>query len=433
MAYYLSYILNSDNQWGGPSNKIPKGLYHASLALTEHKPPEAPNIIARMGLYGSSQIELEDYLQPTPQRTFFHKTYPISEEQMLIFLNKLNQDRRIGLKNYQKGDSLIPEKLASDYEKVRYRLQPFINVQGQKVHSFEEYALKSVPRGPEYDFYRFNCKTYALSVMKAMGIVDKKLNNWLIDDPGVGDLKPFEFEPHPDPNLAANHILIWKSPLMVSKAINLKQHPHLSATELKDLHLSLTINDFNGFLKNSIALLATLNPKKVAGIPDLVATFKKIEDKIEHLRAQYINYEKYLNRLSHDRLEAEIMNGLKEDQQQAFKVYLKENEGRNLRKVCMEFFDHLKHKTVEECYQSWLQESKLALKHFEQMSSNQPSLRYQISHAIKSALNYLGLNFKISSIYKAKNLLYDYKRLSVNAEGLVSKPKVNPKSRSKFR
>src|SRR5882724_214453 len=86
MAYFLSYLVT---QTRGDSTG------HAFLALTEHTPPDLPRLICRVGLFASGQVKLEDFIRPKKGRTFFHKTYPITEEEMLKFLKKVNEDRSI--------------------------------------------------------------------------------------------------------------------------------------------------------------------------------------------------------------------------------------------------------------------------------------------------------------------------------------------------
>jgi hypothetical protein len=175
MPFYLSYIVFKE---------AGQRLGHASLAITEYDAKDLssiPRMIFRVGLSRPSQVQLEDFITAKKGREFFHKTYPITEEELSKILITLNKDRN------------IPTK-----QDAKLRVESKKRVESEKP--------SSIPKGPEHNWITFNCKTYALSVMERAGIRDSSIENFGVDIPiASGQMHPLEFKV--DDNISP--VLLW--------------------------------------------------------------------------------------------------------------------------------------------------------------------------------------------------------------------------------
>ncbi|WP_412754579.1 hypothetical protein [Legionella donaldsonii] len=151
MSYYLSYIEIEG---------------HAALMLSEQaKPSEPARIVCNVG-FGPARIteggnvaeELNaDVAIFSPKYKVVHRTYEISQAEMEKFFSIINREKRVNASTVQQGAQ-----------------------------------VKHIG-GPDYDYVRFNCKTFAMGVLKEMGITDaENLSNFLVQRPGTTDnlLKP---------------------------------------------------------------------------------------------------------------------------------------------------------------------------------------------------------------------------------------------------
>ncbi|KTD18858.1 Uncharacterised protein [Legionella lansingensis] len=144
MPYYLSYI-----QING----------HGGLMLAEQaKSSEAARIICNVGfnprygkMFGEGYLAEEltaDRAIFYPYAKVFHRTYEISKAEMEKFFSIINRERRINA-------ATLPSKQASSQAKH--------------------------VGGPDFNIFAFNCKTFAMSVFKEMGIIDAEhLSNFLV-------------------------------------------------------------------------------------------------------------------------------------------------------------------------------------------------------------------------------------------------------------
>jgi len=234
MPYFLSYVLNEK-----PDEKYFFG--HASVVLTEYTPPEKPRIICKVGLFESNQVELEDKMyQPEKGYVFSHKTYPITTEEMSKFLQKINADRRIGI--------------LSDPNRKRAAEMTLQYAGGE---------LKSTPGGPEFDYLRCNCKTYALSLLGATGIVDSSLSNWLIDMPKKsGALNPLTFE-------KTKEGWFWSSALVISKRLSSQKLSHTTQAEMDELNHVIRTNEYIHLFHDLSEMIGASSLNAVNGIAEL--------------------------------------------------------------------------------------------------------------------------------------------------------------------
>lgn len=174
MPYYLSYVVKKDwTPWG-----------HSTLMVTKHEPPNLPEVIRNFGF--TSDGFFEDDL--TEKRgVYLHKTYPITDVE------------------YQKFEAITK----SHKEGNQYQ---FSSAFGGK-YSIHKEKLK-------YNVFNFNCKTYALSVMRELGILDDTLvtGNLSVDVPRnramSATLSPLTMI------TKEGGYQYWKSPLVVSKRLN---------------------------------------------------------------------------------------------------------------------------------------------------------------------------------------------------------------------
>jgi|GEM_PF-3045248 len=154
--YYLSYIEIKD---------------HAALMLSQQDQPSGPaKIICELGFAYSPAVkdnEVHFYTRHKGHireeanasrvlyghQTIKHKTYEISEMEVKKFFNILNRDRNLNSSSVTLSDE--------DIELVG---------------------------GPDYQQLKFNCKSYAIGVLKEIGIQDAaNLKNYLVQLPGSKD------------------------------------------------------------------------------------------------------------------------------------------------------------------------------------------------------------------------------------------------------
>lgn len=148
--FQLTYLTFTDKQ---------KMLGHACVGITEVKDNGDRELIFRVGLFPTNQVELEDFIKPKPGRHFREESFDITEEQLSHVLHKINCDRRLEVD----ANNRRPRKAETKTE-VRKGLQ-------------------STPLGPEYSKMSFNCKDYALSVVKSAGIDTTHLQNFGVSVP----------------------------------------------------------------------------------------------------------------------------------------------------------------------------------------------------------------------------------------------------------
>ena len=273
MPYFLSYVVNKNV-------KDKYFLGHASLVLTEHTPPAKPRIICKVGLFESNQVELEDKMyRPEKGYTFQHKTYPITQEEMTKFLYKVNSDRRMGI--------------YTDPKRKRSSEMTIKRSSGE---------LESTPGGPEFDYWRLNCKTYALSVLREVGIVDSSLSNWLIDIPNrSGALHDLEFE-------TTQEGRFWISSLVVSKRVKSQTLEGSTPEEIEEMNVTIMTNEYLNAFKDLTRLVENPHLNAVKGIGHFRETIKNIHHDLASLepskellngiqvrtQAAIKNFEKYM-------------------------------------------------------------------------------------------------------------------------------------------
>lgn len=208
MPYYLSYIMFHDKVGIDDSffalKKGSSPLGHCSIAITEIKAGESPKILFRIGLFGSGQVLLEDFSIKKENRSFFHKTYPISQEELTSLLVRVNNDRR-----------------------------EIMNIKKDKVKHDVGKEGASTPGGPEFNWFSNNCKSYAQSLLREVGIDDPSIANILTDVVHVplfsGDLVPLEFQ-----NIEGSNVLEWVSPFVVTPRSNYDSFSEEEMTQLEE-------------------------------------------------------------------------------------------------------------------------------------------------------------------------------------------------------
>lgn len=310
MPYYLSYVVVSN----------PESVHtqHASLAITEHdeepskvnKKSKPPRVIARFGFFATNQVMLEDSMNLGPQDKAHHKTYPISKDEVSKILAKVNKDRQIEgeihkiqkeidsflekikakpedielLLDIQNGDKITKEgrQRIRQYRVLRYAEKQGITLTQKEVENFlsnyykkrnkgteivnQDKDLISIPGGPKYSLYRFNCKSYALSVMKEIGLVDNSLSNWGVDMPTwSGELKPLKLE----------NGKIWRTPLAVSKRLDKEAFSNADLGEIAKINVNIRVNDYRYFLEEIRPFLQDPALNAIPGIDTLRKNLSK--------------------------------------------------------------------------------------------------------------------------------------------------------------
>lgn len=141
--FQLTYLTFTDKQ---------KKLGHSSVGITEIKKDGSRELIFRVGLFSTNQIEIEDFIINKPGRNFEERSFDINLEQLTKVLKKINEDRNL--------DTPAKSNKPRNYE-IKTEIKS-----GQS----------SIPKGPEYSWYNYNCKDYALSLVRAAGIEDNSLD-----------------------------------------------------------------------------------------------------------------------------------------------------------------------------------------------------------------------------------------------------------------
>lgn len=148
--YQLTYLTFTDKE---------RWLGHACVGISKICDDGTRELIFRVGLFPTNQVQMEDFIKNKPGRNFKEKSFDIDEEQLLQVLKKINSDRQ----KESESSSLSPQKPESK----------------NQLYSGE----KSTPGGPDYHWRNHNCKDYALSLVKAAGIDEKQLKNTGISIP----------------------------------------------------------------------------------------------------------------------------------------------------------------------------------------------------------------------------------------------------------
>lgn len=160
-----------------------KQLGHACIGVSQIMPDGTRELVFRVGLFPSNQVELEDFIKPKPGRVFREKSFDITAEQLLRVLHAINSDRMLEETDGSK------EKTAENRSK----------------HDEQE----SIPSGPGYDKLNYNCKDYALSVMRRAGIRQHGLENIGISLPILsGNLKKVIITPKVDADGNKSDVLL---------------------------------------------------------------------------------------------------------------------------------------------------------------------------------------------------------------------------------
>lgn len=282
---------------------------HASLALTEQEDINTPpKIICRVGLFATNQVMLEPNLTLEKGDVATHKTYPISKQEMATFLSRVNRDRSItGLKSKMENqintflqkanlakDVIIEKLKAVDAQftkdtpkeaRIKARIASInellktkkINVKKEELSSFVSslYKMKylfsegvtsnkkqftSMPGGPTYNLLSLNCKTYALSVLREVGIMDNSLSNWGIDMPKwSGKLNPLDLE----------NGTVWKNPLIISKRLEKSVFLNSTPEEIEQINFNIRQNEYRNFLAEIKPILNEPAFDKLPGIKAL--------------------------------------------------------------------------------------------------------------------------------------------------------------------
>jgi hypothetical protein len=135
--------------------------------------------------------------------------------------------------------------------------------------------LKSTPGGPEFDYLRCNCKTYALSLLRATGIVDASLCNWIIDMPRKsGPLHSLQFE-------KTEQGWLWSSPFVISRRVSSQQLRHTSPTEIHELNRVIRTNEYIHLFHDLSKMLNISRLNNVQGINDLRQAVLSINTQLE--------------------------------------------------------------------------------------------------------------------------------------------------------
>ncbi len=433
MPYFISYIFNDDGKRkkhkiaGVSSYNMPAGLYHASIALTEHTPPEPPRIISKVGLFASGQVEMEDFIQPKEGRTFYHKTYPITQDEMQTIVQKINQDRQIGITKVPgiymapKVEAEANSERSADYLKYVARKRSLIDDHGERVeYDFIE-EIPSIPGGPAYSFYRLNCKTYAMSLLASIGIHDRDLKDWIVDDPGTGlkKLDQFQFKNESFKN-SENVVSTWESPMKVTPRLTQKQINTMSRDEWAEMKESIQFNNFKGYINDAVVGLQAAKDK-MEGFDDIFFAYVQIELRLSMHEKNLSEYKVVLNDFvaHHPDLEMDDLGGMLDEKGvQDFEQYRRQNNlvatkiGQDLKRYVQKNVNH----ELESLRTELMEESMQAIQKLEgSIASAKYSAMNYIVDSLKSGLNAMlvkfsmNQTFKISEEYKRKNLLTQFK------------------------
>lgn len=143
-GFRLTYLMFTDKE---------KFLGHSCIGISEVQPDGSTKLLFRVGLFPTNQVEIEDFIKNKPGRYFQERSWHITEEQIALVLHKINADRRdFEHKNHQRKRQPESKITLSNGE-------------------------RSIPGGPKYNLFLFNCKDYALSLVGAAGIETNELKN----------------------------------------------------------------------------------------------------------------------------------------------------------------------------------------------------------------------------------------------------------------
>ncbi|MDB6096996.1 MAG: Uncharacterized protein JWM09_1274 [Francisellaceae bacterium] len=228
-------------------------------------------MVARIGFFGDSTVEIEDFVRIKEGRKFFHKTYPITVEEAKNFLAQVNHDRTI-------------------------------------YHDANQESLnKSGPGGPKYNIYKFNCKSYALTLMRKIGIIDKSLSNWGIDHPQFsGPLEELKLDWHDtvlrqrvkdkynkttfkSEVINKNQVLRWNSPLILSPRLSLSKFSNVPAIEVAQINFAVKFLEYQNFIDDLITTLNDMNTIKIRGYSEFLHDLSKIRLELKSFSKEEVN------------------------------------------------------------------------------------------------------------------------------------------------
>lgn len=126
--FFLTYLVFKDNE---------KMLGHSAVGISKKTQDGTFELIFRVGLFPTHQVQMEDFILDKTGREFYCKQFPITLEEQAIILQKINQDRR-----------LMTDTPKNPENK---------NAQPSKL---------SIPGGKIYHRYFNNCKDYAISLIE---------------------------------------------------------------------------------------------------------------------------------------------------------------------------------------------------------------------------------------------------------------------------
>ena len=132
--FFLTYLVFKDSK---------KMLGHSAIGISQMNPDGSQKLLFRVGLFPTNQVMIEDFIVDKAGREFYCQQFPINQEQLTRVLVKINHDRVLMTSSPL---TRRPEKKDPVSEK------------------------QSIPRGKIYHKLGYNCKDYALSVLKEANI-----------------------------------------------------------------------------------------------------------------------------------------------------------------------------------------------------------------------------------------------------------------------
>lgn len=253
MLYYLSYV---ESHHGAHASLMlsaqdnlashPQIMYEAGFRLS---PNLDQNNVSYFHSY-KGQLREERITSKILYGNFegYHRTYPISEEEMYKFFNIMKRDMQLNPEEvtYEAGDG-----------------------KNKKIKKITQVS------GPNYQILSLNCKTYALGVLKEIGIIEAStLSNFLIQRPGTTNSALEEME-RKNLECPLKDTFMKKINKVSNKIINnIKEFPSTESFKLKNKNLSL--NEFFK-LTSETSKLATelmLSARDVGIEPEFTENFK---------------------------------------------------------------------------------------------------------------------------------------------------------------
>lgn len=228
----------------------------------------------------------------------------------------------------------------------------------EKKAKAERVEIESTPGGPAFGMYRFNCKTYALSVLKEVGIQDESLENFGINNPAwSGELTQFTFR-------EVENETLWDTSPSLSKRADFSD-PSLTDQQIKSMQFSIRCNELRLLRQD---LLKLLNDKTLSKIPGVSALKKEVED-----------LQQFLNDLNRSREHARKSKTPWPD------------EGDN------------------QSYQIAIDGLRKRIEEFGGAVDKQKyPLSIRLLDTLKRAFNYLGTSFNLSTQHKSRKILSQY-------------------------